>query len=111
MQKNNNQCADRSDATEQVNFIINILRILTMLEKTLDRVGRLYFHNRNQYPPIMIEIEETIMSLRVWIEQYKCYCGVAKFHEIIGSCIVEIQGQIGKLMLHTFLMFGRADRG
>ena len=109
MSKNNSQSVDRSNAAEQgnLNLIINILRILTMLEKTLDRVGRLYFHNRNQYPPIMIEIEETIISLRAWIKQYKCYCGVEKFHEIIGLCIVEIQGQIGKLMLECQAVNGK----
>lgn len=109
MLKYNSQCADQPTKTEQanLNLIINILRILTMLEKTLDRVGRLYFHNRNQYPPIMIEIEGTILSLRVWIEQYKCFCGVAKFHEIIGLCIVEIQGQIGKLMLECQAVNGK----
>ena len=101
MFKNNSQCVDQSTATEQVNpnLIIDILRILTMLEKALDRVGRLYFHDRSQYPSIMIEIEGTIISLRVWIDQYKCYCGVSKFHDIIGLCIMEIHGLIGQLML------------
>ena len=46
----------------------------------------------------MLEIEGTIISLRVWVDQYKYYCGVSQFHEIIGFCIVEIQGQIVKLM-------------
>ena len=47
------------------------------------------------------------MSLRVRIKQYKCYCGVTKFHEIIGLCIVEIQGQIGKLMLECQALDGK----
>jgi len=113
MIENNCQCSDQSTAAEQVNpnLIINILRILAVLEKALDRVGRLYFHDRNQYPLIMLEIEGTIIGLRVWIDQYKCYCGVSKFHEIIGLCILEIQGQIGKLMLECEPVKGKKGVG
>ena len=101
MSKNNGQNADQSVTAEQsnINLIINVLRILAMLEKALDRVGRAYFHNRSQYPPIMIEIEESIACLRAWIDQYKCFTNVAQFHIIIGVCIVKLQGQIGALML------------
>ena len=109
MFKNNDPCADNSTISEQVNsdILINVLRILTMFEKTLGRVGRLYFHDRNQYPPIMLEIEAAILSLRVWIDQYKCFCGISKFHEIIGLCVVAIQGQIVKLMQECKPVKGR----
>ena len=46
----------------------NILRTLTMLEKALDRLGRQNYHNRKQYPQLILEIEEWLNTLRCWIQ-------------------------------------------
>ena len=38
----------------------NIKRSLNMLAKALDRLARLNYFNRKQYPAIILEIEDTI---------------------------------------------------
>ena len=51
----------------------NVKRILTMLEKALERVLRRNYFNRNQYPQLAFEIEEQISVLRGWIQDYQLY--------------------------------------
>jgi len=51
----------------------NILRILTMLEKSLNRLLRHNYYNRSQYPQLIQEIEEALNKLRSWIQDYKTF--------------------------------------
>ncbi len=41
----------------------NIKRSLNMLAKALDRLARLNYVNRKQYPAIILEIEDTINKI------------------------------------------------
>ncbi len=47
----------------------NMLRSLTMLKKALDRLGRLNYFHRKQYPAIFLEIEESIDAIQLWIRK------------------------------------------
>ena len=50
--------------------LINILRILCMLEKALNRLARRNYYKRSQYPSVFFEIEDAINTLRTWINNY-----------------------------------------
>jgi len=76
----------------------NILRTLTMLEKALDRLGRQNYHDRKQYPPLILEIEEWLNTLRCWIQDYKLYAELAIFSIQLGIAIEKLGDLIARLM-------------
>ena len=76
----------------------NILRTLTMLEKALDRLGRQNYHNRKQYPPIILEIEEWLNTLRCFIQDYKLYADLASFSIQLGIAIEKLGDLIARLI-------------
>ncbi len=47
----------------------NVLRTLTLLEKALDRLGRLNYLERKQYPPIFLALEDTLNQTKLWIRE------------------------------------------
>jgi len=49
----------------------NFMRILTMLEKTIDRLIRRNYYNQSQWPDIIFQIKEAIDLIRSWIKIYK----------------------------------------
>jgi len=75
--------------------MINILRILSMLEKALNRVARRNYHDRSQYPEIFFEIETSLDSVRAWIKNYKYFCNFKISIALLGLHIEEI-GQLIK---------------
>jgi hypothetical protein len=76
----------------------NILRTLTMLEKALDRLGRQNYHDRKQYPPLILEIEECLNTLRCWIQEYKSYADLASFSIQLGIAIEKLGNLIAQLV-------------
>lgn len=76
----------------------NAKRILTMLEKALERILRRNYFNRNQYPPIAFEIEEQINILRGWIEDYQLYCALPSFRLQVGLVMKELESKVGQLL-------------
>jgi len=76
----------------------NAKRILTMLEKALERILRRNYFNRNQYPQLAFEIEEQITILRGWIEDYQLYSPLASFRLQVGLTMQELKSKIGQLM-------------
>ncbi len=54
-------------------ILMNMLRILSMLEKAVDRLGRKNYHGRDQYPAVLLELEAAINIVRSWIKDYKCF--------------------------------------
>jgi hypothetical protein len=76
----------------------NILRTLTMLEKALDRLGRQNYHNRKQYPQLILEIEEWLNTLRCWIQDYKSYADLASFSIQLGIAIEKLGNLIAQLI-------------
>jgi hypothetical protein len=76
----------------------NVKRILTMLEKALERVLRRNYYNRNQYPQIAFEIEEQISVLRGWIQDYQLYSALPSFHVQVGLAMKDLESKISQLM-------------
>jgi hypothetical protein len=90
---------------EQIESIIiedkeldNAKRILTMLEKALERVLRRNYYNRNQYPQIAFEIEEQISVLRGWIQDYQLYSALPSFRVQVGLAMKDLESKIKQLM-------------
>ena len=48
-----------------------------MLKKTLERLARQNYHSRSQYPEIYFEIEDTICSVKLWIEEHRIFSDFA----------------------------------
>lgn len=76
----------------------NVKRILTMLEKALERILRRNYFNRNQYPQLAFEIEEQIKVLRGWVENYQLYSPLPSFRLQVGLAMQELESKIGQLM-------------
>jgi hypothetical protein len=76
----------------------NILRTLTMLEKALDRLVRHHYHSRNQYPPLILEIEQGLNTLRSWIQDYKTYANLPVFSLQLSVAIKSLGGFIAQLV-------------
>lgn len=96
---------DLGQCKEQTGSIIiedkelgNIKRILTMLEKALERVLRRNYYNRDQYPQIAFEIEEQISILRGWIQDYQLYSTLPSFHVQVGLAMKDLESKISQLM-------------
>jgi hypothetical protein len=77
--KNVNQTIDREEPLSSAEDLVNIQRILSMLEKALNRAVRRKYYTRRQYPEIFFQIESTINSLRAWIQTYQVFCLVTTF--------------------------------
>ena len=76
----------------------NMLRTLTMLEKALDRLARHHYHSRNQYPPLILEIEDGLDTLHSWIQDYKIYANLSVFSLQLSIAIKSLGGFIAQLV-------------
>ena len=85
----------------------NILRILTMLEKALDRLLRQNYHNRHQYPPLVLELENTFNNLRSWIQDYKIFCCLKGFDLILGLVMKDLGEIIKRLITESKSVAGK----
>lgn len=85
----------------------NFLRCLTMLEKTLERLARQNYHRRSQYPEIYFEIEDTICSVRLWIEEHRNFFNFGGFQNMLTMLINSITDQIAILIETTRPVSGK----
>ena len=90
-EKNLEQCKEQKE-------VDNVKRILTMLEKALERVLRRNYYNRDQYPPLALEIEEQMKILRRWVQEYQLYSSLQSFRVQVGLAMKELESKIGQLM-------------
>ena len=79
-------------------ILINILRVLTMLEIALNRLMRNNFYNRFQYPKDFFAIETCILSMRLWINDYKFLSGTENFSCLSTLLLSELCGMIISLI-------------
>ena len=97
--KNLNQCENQTGSIFiEEKEINNAKRILTMLEKALERILRRNYYNRDQYPKIAFEIEEQIKVLRGWLRDYQLYSPLPSFRSQAGLAMKELESKIGQLM-------------
>jgi hypothetical protein len=93
------QCSEHTESCViEDKEVDNVKRILTMLEKALERVLRRNYYNRSQYPQIALEIEEQIAVLRGWIQDYQLYSPLASFRLQVGLAMKELESKISQLM-------------
>jgi hypothetical protein len=89
-EKNLGQCREQIEPIViEDKEVDNVKRILTMLEKALERILRRNYYNRDQYPQIAFEIEEQISVLRGWIQDYQLYSALANFHVQVGLAMKD----------------------
>jgi phage gp16-like protein len=75
----------------------NVLRTLTMLQKALDRLGRLNYLERKQYPPIFLTVEKTVNKIKLWIRENlhlsslkALYQSLSEFMETLACLVYEL---------------------
>ncbi|PIP48438.1 MAG: hypothetical protein COX16_00995 [Deltaproteobacteria bacterium CG23_combo_of_CG06-09_8_20_14_all_51_20] len=59
----------------------NVLRTLTTLEKALDRLGRLNYLERKQYPQIFLAVEESLNEVKVWITENRLFSSLKMMYQ------------------------------
>jgi hypothetical protein len=105
--KNSNQTIDHEESFSDAKDLVNILRILSMLEKALNRTVRQKYYARRQYPEIFFQIENTINSLRTWIQTYQVFCMLTTFNMLLEIYIKEIEHAIEQLIENTTPLNGK----
>ena len=105
--RNVNQTIEHEESFSYAERLVNILRILSMLEKALNRVVRRSYYSRRQYPEIFFHIESTINSLRVWVQTYRSYCMLATFTLLLEAYIKELEEEIEHLIRSTSPLPGK----
>jgi hypothetical protein len=76
----------------------NMLNILTMLEKALNRVLRRNYYCQNQYPEIGVQLKQSLDTLRSWIHDYKKYRCLAVFNLQLSIAIKELGEMVEQLI-------------
>jgi hypothetical protein len=98
-EKEQGQCREQAESIIiKDRELDNAKRILTMLEKALERVLRRNYYNRNQYPQLAFEIEEQINILRGWIQEYQLYSALPNFCLQVGVAMKDLESKIEQLM-------------
>ncbi|MCP3966232.1 MAG: hypothetical protein GY718_07740 [Lentisphaerae bacterium] len=98
MIKDNSQNTRQDIYSENEDILNDFLRCFTMFEKALDRLGRQMHHSRSQYPEIFFEIEEIILSVRAWIENFRLFSGFTVFQNLLGMLVQCLTDQIAILI-------------
>ncbi|QTA86536.1 hypothetical protein [Desulfonema magnum] len=95
----NNSVADQTTSLINTELLTDILRILSMLEKELNRVARRNCHNRGQYPEIFFQTESMLNGIRSWIKIYRLLYNVPMFNSLLTGCLKELSLYIGQLIV------------
>ncbi|KPA13402.1 hypothetical protein MHK_006392 [Candidatus Magnetomorum sp. HK-1] len=73
------------------NLILNnILRGLTMLENSLDRLMRNNFYDRTQYPELYFDVKSLLINIREWISDFKMFSGTENFTYSLSMLLTEL---------------------
>lgn len=72
-------------------------RVLTCLEKAVNRLDRQNFLRRSQRPPIFDQIACAIRRLRQWIADYRHFAGINSFYIVASLCVKELANMINVL--------------
>jgi hypothetical protein len=90
---------NKADETKNANELIlnNILRSLTLLENSLDRLMRNNFYNSAQYPDKYFDIKSLLIKIRGWTSDYKMFTGTENFACLLSMLLTELSGMIIEL--------------
>lgn len=106
-EKNSSQPGEHEKPFSDAENLTNILRILSMLEKALNRAVRRKYYYRRQYPEIFFQIESTINSLRAWIHNYQIFYMLTTFNMLLEIYIKEIEDALEQLLVNTAPLNGK----
>lgn len=95
------------ESLSQDKMLKNILRIISMLEKELERIARRNHHRRSQYPEIFFKIEAILHNARAWIKIHIAFRGVPVFSDMLVSLLNEISSLIGELIVECTPVKGK----
>jgi hypothetical protein len=68
----------------------NILRGLTMLDNSLDRLMRNNFYNSAQYPVLYFDVKSLLINIREWMSDYKMFSGTENFTYSLSMLLTEL---------------------
>lgn len=95
------------DSESQVKNLENILRIISMLERELERIARRNYHRRAQYPEIFFEIESILSNARAWINIHMAFSDAPIFSDMLGGFLKEISALIGEFIVQCIPVKGK----
>jgi hypothetical protein len=91
------QCPSDNVKCANDSILQNILRGMTMLENSLDRLMRNNFYDSAQYPIKYFDIKSLLISMRSWITDYKMFSGTENFACLLSMLLTELSEMILKL--------------
>ena len=90
-----------NDSTNELNIrnkvFENMLRSLSQLEKSVDRIMRSNYFHINQYPEIYTTLSTAFKKIRNWIKHYKAFCGIDSFYSSVAQSISNVSETINEL--------------
>ena len=105
----NNKTIDCS-TSQNSEILLNLLRGLTMLENSLNRLMRDNYYNRSQYPEQFFTVESLIITMRGWISDYKMFSCTENFSVLLGLLLAELFEMIVKLTNVTIPANGKKQK-
>ncbi|WP_080804291.1 hypothetical protein [Desulfamplus magnetovallimortis] len=88
------QDKDQTKADVNADILSNFFRCLTMLEKTLERLARQRWYDKNKYPQIYFDLLFAIAWTRTWIEEHKIYSDLQIFQDSLAMFITTIADKV-----------------
>ncbi len=85
-----NETLKQENIAEAVHIYLHLQKIITMLEKTLERKARQSYLHPRQYPETYFDMQTTLLTLRRWIEIYRAFCQAETFHTLITLSLETI---------------------
>ncbi len=85
----------------------DILRILTQLEKAINRLQRQNYYNRKQGGIIFEKIQQAILEVRNWISQFRSFASIDALFAALGFAIKKIGELIVMLSARDLPMPGK----
>jgi len=94
----NDSSIDQSGIITNCNLILNILRIISMIEKKIEQIARRNYNSRSQYPKVFFQIQSMLHVLRTWIKKYGQFCNLPVFAVLLGDYLSRISVLTGELI-------------
>ena len=88
-------------------FVINACRMLAMLEKSIYRLVRQNYFNRNQIDENVEIVDDAIKNTRKWILAYKSFYNVPSFKVLVSRTVEELVTVVKQLMENCLPVAGK----
>jgi len=97
---------DNQSVADNRKTLSDILRTLSMLEKTFERLKRKNWH-KNQCPDYILEIQHLLFAIRSWITDHNAFSNVPAFIRILSMSIERLGRLIADLVTECAPMNGK----